>query len=129
METLGKGKGDCEDFTIAKYFTLISLNIPVQQLRLIYVKARIGGAASTIEQAHMVLAFYPSPEAEPLVLDNLITEIRPASRRTDLHPVFSFNSQGVFSGTEGNATQGSGSVGQLSRWSDLLQRVRAEGFS
>ncbi len=129
METLARGKGDCEDFAIAKYFTLLSLNVPVQQLRFIYVKARIGGASSTIEQAHMVLAFYPSPEAEPLVLDNLITEIRPASRRPDLQPVFSFNSQGLFSGTDANAAQGTGGVGQLSRWSDLLQRVRAEGFN
>jgi predicted transglutaminase-like cysteine proteinase len=128
METLAKGKGDCEDFTIAKYFTLINLNIPVEQLRLVYVKARIGGPSSNIVQAHMVLAFYPSPEAEPMVLDNLITDIRPAGRRPDLQPVFSFNSQGIFNGAEAKATLGPGGVGQLSRWSDLLQRAREEGF-
>lgn len=128
METLAKGKGDCEDFTIAKYFTLINLNIPVEQLRLIYVKARIGGAASTIQQAHMVLAFYPSADAEPIVLDNLITDIRPAGRRPDLEPVFSFNSQGVFSGAGADAKLGSGGTGQLSRWNELLQRSRNEGF-
>lgn len=41
METLGKGAGDCEDFAIIKYFTLLNLSIPDDQLRLIYVKARI----------------------------------------------------------------------------------------
>ena len=128
METLVKGKGDCEDFTIAKYFTLLNLDVPVEQLRLIYVKARIGGAASNIQQAHMVLAYYASPDAEPLVLDSLITDIRPASRRTDLLPVFSFNSQGIFNGVDAKASLGSGGVTQLSRWSDLLRRAHDEGF-
>ncbi len=128
METLAKGAGDCEDFTIAKYFTLLSLNIPVEQLRLIYVKARIGGMHSTLQQAHMVLAYYPSPEAEPLVLDNLITDIRPASRRPDLTPVFSFNSEGIFRGVALNDKSPKGDVGQLSRWSELLKRARTEGF-
>lgn len=128
METLSKGAGDCEDFSIAKYFSLLALGVPVEQLRLIYVKARIGGPSSSIQQAHMVLAFYASPDAEPMVLDNLVTEIRPASRRTDLQPVFSFNSQGIFAGVSGNAEAGPGGVGRLSRWQDLLQRAHSEGF-
>lgn len=128
METLAKGAGDCEDFAIAKYFSLLSLGIPVQQLRLIYVKARIGGPASTLQQAHMVLAYYASPDAEPLVLDNLITEIRAASRRPDLQPVFSFNSEGVFAGAASNAAAGPGGISGISRWQELLQRAHAEGF-
>jgi predicted transglutaminase-like cysteine proteinase len=128
METLAKGKGDCEDFTIAKYFTLLNAGIPNEQLRLVYVKARIGGPASTLIQAHMVLAYYPAPDAEPLVMDNLITEIRPASRRPDLVPVFSFNSQGIWQGAGGNDPRGAGGIGRLSRWQDLLQRARQEGF-
>lgn len=128
METLAKGWGDCEDFSIAKYFSLLALGIPADQLRLVYVKAQIGGPYSPIQQAHMVLAFYASPEAEPLVLDNLITDIRPSSRRPDLQPVFSFNSQAIFPGVAGNAAAGPGGVGRLSRWQDLLQRARAEGF-
>jgi predicted transglutaminase-like cysteine proteinase len=128
METLAKGKGDCEDYTIAKYFTLLNLGIPNDQLRLVYVKARIGGASSDIQQAHMVLAFYSSPDAEPVVLDNLITDIRAASRRTDLQPIFSFNSQGVFNSADAKATLGTGGTGQLSRWHELLQRARTEGF-
>jgi predicted transglutaminase-like cysteine proteinase len=128
METLAKGKGDCEDFTIAKYFTLLNAGVPNEQLRLVYVKARIGGPSSTLVQAHMVLAYYPAPDAEPLVLDNLITDIRPASRRPDLAPVFSFNSQGIWQGAGGNDPKGAGGIGRLSRWQDLLQRARQEGF-
>lgn len=128
MESLTKGRADCEDYVIAKYFSLRSLNIPDTQLRLIYVKARIGGPNSSIEQAHMVLAYYPSAEFEPLILDNLITDIRPASRRKDLSPIFSFNSLGIFSGASSGATMGSGGVGRLSRWQTLLERARKEGF-
>ncbi len=126
METLGKGAGDCEDFAIAKYFTLLLLNVPDEKLRLVYVQARLGGINSSITQAHMVLAFYPSPEAEPLLLDNLINDLQPASRRPDLNPVFSFNSQGLWQGASG--PRGAGSPASLSRWQELLRRARAEGF-
>ncbi|MFZ6842810.1 transglutaminase-like cysteine peptidase [Undibacterium sp. RuTC16W] len=133
METLAKGKGDCEDFVIAKYFTLRSMNVPDNQLRLIYVKARIentDGTGGSTQQAHMILAYYPSPstDGEPLVLDNLNTEIHPASQRKDLTPIFSFNSQGVFSGAAANAVAGAGGTSRLSRWQDLLERARREGF-
>lgn len=128
METLAKGQGDCEDFTIAKYFTLLAAGVPDSQLRLVYARARIGGPSSTIVQAHMVLAYYAMPDAEPLVLDNLITDIRPASRRPDLTPVFSFNSQGIWPGVAGGTAPSAGSLGRLSRWQDLLGRARREGF-
>lgn len=128
MESLAKGKGDCEDYVIAKYFTLRNMNVPDTQLRLIYVKARIGGPSSQIQQAHMILAYYPTADGEPMVLDNLITDIRPASRRNDLVPIFSFNSQGVFAGTAANAALGPGGTGRLTRWQDLLERARREGF-
>ena len=128
MESLSKGKGDCEDYVIAKYFTLRSMNIPDNQMRLIYVKARIGGPSSSLQQAHMVLAYYPSADAEPLILDSLISDIRPASRRPDLFPIFSFNSQGIFAGAAANAALGPGGTSRLSRWQDLLERARREGF-
>ncbi len=125
IETLIKGAGDCEDFAIAKYFSLKQLGVPVSKMRITYVEARIGGPNSSISQAHMVLAYYPTPDAEPLILDNLLTEIRPASRRSDLKPVFSFNSEGIFQAGS-NTSQGSAS--RLSRWNDLIQKMKAEGF-
>lgn len=128
LESLAKRKADCEDFVIAKYFSLRNLNVPDTQLRLIYVKARFGGVNSTITQAHMVLAYYPVADAEPLILDNLISDIRPASRRSDLSPIFSFNGQGIFAGAASNATLGPGGTSRLSRWQDLLERAKKEGF-
>lgn len=123
IETIGNGRADCEDFSIAKYYSLINLGIPVAKLRLVYVKALQNGPNGPIQQAHMVLAYYASPSTDPLVLDNLIPDIRPASRRTDLSPIFSFNSAGLWQGT-GNQS----SKSNLSRWQDLLARARAEGF-
>ena len=123
LEMIGQGRGDCEDFSIAKYYSLINLGIPISKLRLVYVRAQLNGVDGPIQQGHMVLAYYSSPSAEPLILDNLIPEIRRASQRTDLSPIFSFNSSGIWQGT-GNQASGS----NLSRWQDLLSRARAEGF-
>lgn len=123
LETIGQGRGDCEDFSIAKYYSLVMLGVPVNKLRLVYVKALQKGPDGPLQQAHMVLAYYANPNADPLVLDNLNTEIRPASRRTDLSPIFSFNSAGLWQGTGNQSSKSS-----LSRWQDLLARARAEGF-
>lgn len=129
LETLGRGSGDCEDFAIGKYFSLRSLNVPNERLRITYVKARIGGPHSDIVQAHMVLGYYEDPAGEPLILDSLITELRPASRRPDLVPVFSFNSDGLWTGAGGaEKKDASASTARLSRWRDLINRMQAEGY-
>jgi predicted transglutaminase-like cysteine proteinase len=125
LETLQQGMGDCEDFAIAKYFSLLAAGMPASQLRLVYVRVQVGGPGG-VSQAHMVLAYYASTQAEPLILDNLVTEIRPASRRPDLTPVFSFNSEGLW---QGNGGQRMGDpVERLSRWREVLRKARAEGF-
>lgn len=128
LETLGRAAGDCEDYAIAKYFTLLELGVEPQKLRLIYVRAKTGTSDNVLLQAHMVLAYYAQPEAEPLVLDNLLDEIRAASRRPDLVPVFSFNKDGVFTGISGKEAVPAAGTGRLSRWEDLLRRAREEGF-
>jgi predicted transglutaminase-like cysteine proteinase len=125
IEMLEKGRGDCEDYAIAKYFSLLAVGVPVAKLRLVYVRAQVGGPGGVV-QAHMVLAYYPQPGAEPLILDNLIGDVRPASRRTDLTPVFSFNSEGLWQGAGGPAA--GDPTARLSRWREVLAKARAEGF-
>lgn len=124
LESLGRRAGDCEDYVIAKYFSLIRLEVPAQKLRLIYVRARMGGAGSTQSVAHMVLGYYETPTADPLVLDNLVGSIYPASQRSDLTPVFSFNAQGIYVAGGGRPAP----VDRIGRWQDLLARMRQEGF-
>ncbi|GAB2604732.1 transglutaminase-like cysteine peptidase [Nitrincola alkalisediminis] len=127
LETLGKGMGDCEDYAIAKYISLRKAGISDNNLRLIYVRARTGGPRSTVTEAHMVLGYYPHPTAEPLILDSLISTVEPASRRPDLTPVFSFNSEGLWAGN--SATPAASSTARLSRWRSVLDRIQQEGVS
>jgi predicted transglutaminase-like cysteine proteinase len=122
LELLQQGRGDCEDYAIAKYFSLLALGTPVARLRLVYVRAQVGGDS----QAHMVLAYYAQANAEPLILDNLIGSVRPSSRRPDLAPVFSFNSEGLWQGV--GAQSAGDPQARLSRWRDVLAKARAEGF-
>lgn len=122
LETLAKGEGDCEDYAIAKYFSLLAAGVPSVKMRMVYVRAQMAGGL----QAHMVLAYYPQPNAEPLILDNLVTDIRPASRRPDLTPVFSFNAEGLWQGVAGSSA-GDPSA-RLSRWREVLAKAKAEGW-
>lgn len=126
LETLDKGAGDCEDYAIAKYVTLVALGIPHAKLRMVYVRASIAGAPNGYVP-HMVLAYYPQAEAEPLVLDSLQPEIRPAGARPDLSPVFSFNAEGLWQGV-GSIRANGDPLTRLSRWREVLQKARLEGF-
>ena len=122
IESLVKGAGDCEDYALAKYFSLRNLGVPSEKLRITYVKAL------TRNQAHMVLTYYATPSADPLVLDNLISDIRPASNRKDLLPVYAFNAEGLYMpGADGGKRKGDAK--RLSRWQDVLQKMQAEGFA
>ena len=123
LESLGKRAADCEDFVIGKYFSLLRVGVPVDKLRFIYVRARLGGIGSTQSIAHMVLGYYETPQSEPLVLDNLMGDMLPASERKDLTPVFSFNAQGIYAPGAQPA-----SVERISRWRTLIVRMQQEGF-
>ncbi|MDO6712198.1 transglutaminase-like cysteine peptidase [Aliiglaciecola sp. 2_MG-2023] len=117
LEFLGTHGGDCEDFTIAKYFSLRELGVPAKNLRLMYVKAL------QVNQAHMVLAYYDSPNAIPLVLDNINPRILPASKRQDLLPIYSFNGDGLWMAKAQGRGRQVQSGGNNSLWEDLTKRI------
>lgn len=121
VEALRRGAGDCEDYAIAKYISLRHLGVPAEKLRITYVKAL------RLNQAHMVLTYYEKPDAVPLVLDNLIGSILPASQRSDLLPVYAFNGEGLWLTNQGGGKK-VGDAKRLSRWQDLLKKMKAEGF-
>lgn len=123
LETFGKGAGDCEDFSIAKYTLLKKLGVSQDKLRLTYVRARMSSGAI---RPHMVLTYYATPTSDPLVLDNLNFELLPASRRGDLAPVFSFNDKGLF--VANNPNMRAGSPSNISKWRDVLTRMRQDGL-
>lgn len=120
IETLASNGGDCEDFTIAKYFTLNELGVPDERLRLTYVQSRL------LHKAHMVLNYQEHADAEPLVLDNLAKAILPASLRTDLAPVYSFNGSGLWLAKQRNEGERVGDSQRVSLWKELLRRMDGE---
>lgn len=117
FEVLGINSADCEDYAISKYFTLVSMGVGEDRLRITYVKSL------TLNEAHMVLAYYPTADDEPLILDNLTDDIQPAGQRTDLVPVYSFNGADLWLAV--NQAQGKrvGDADRLSRWQDFQQRL------
>ena len=118
FEFMGTGAGDCEDYAIAKYFSLIKLGIPDDKLRITYVIYK--KANSRFEQAHMVLTYYHKIGVEPVVLDNIDKTLQVASKRTDLKPVYSFNASGLWQAkTKGEARVGNN---ELKSWKDLMSR-------
>ena len=120
VEFLANDGGDCEDFSIAKFFTLKALGVAEAKLRIVYAVYQRGAFTG----AHMVLAYYPTPDAEPFILDNINQTLQPASNRPDLVPVFSFNSQGLWGAKE---AKGRGQPGEQYRaWSDHWRRVQSD---
>lgn len=89
-EFIGKDRGDCEDYVIAKYFTLKELGVPASKLFMTYAKSL------KYKTAHMVLTYYATPRSEPLILDNYNFKILPASQRDDLIPIYSFSGDELF---------------------------------
>jgi len=120
LQMLTSNGGDCEDFSIAKYFTLREMGVPADRMRLTYVKAL------ELNQAHMVLTYYSSPDAEPLVLDNLVAEILPSSQREDLLPVYSFNGTGLWLAKSRGTDQRIGHSNRLSRWKEVIAKISDE---
>ncbi len=117
-EFIADGGGDCEDYAIIKYFTLITLGIPAERLRITYV------TSLKLQQAHMVLSYYPTPEAEPLILDSLESKIMKSSKRTDLKPVYSFNGDGLWLAKQRGQSSFMGQSNGLGKWDELLKRMR-----
>jgi len=118
IEMLGTDAGDCEDYTIAKYFTLKALGVSEKKLYLTYVKA------VRLNQAHMVLTYFDKPNATPLVLDNINKRILPANKRPDLAPIYSFNGDGLWLAKErGKGKAVAGGSNRLKKWASLLKKM------
>jgi len=117
VEFIASFGGDCEDYAIAKYMTLKDLGIPIERLRITYVRA------INIGETHMVLAYYPRPDADPWILDNLIPEIKQASLRKDLVPVYSFNDDDLWLA---NGTVRKNGANTVRLWKDVVNKMLKE---
>ena len=90
LEFLGKDKGDCEDYVIAKYFSLRNLGIESEKLYFSYVKS------VEFTRTHMVLSYFKTPSSIPLILDSINFKIFPADKRKDLTPIYNLNGETLY---------------------------------
>ena len=79
-EFIFKGSGDCEDFVIAKYFTLIELGVDESKLSLLHNIYR--------DDYHLVLAYKEDKFSDPFILDNINKTILPLTQRDDILVLF-----------------------------------------
>lgn len=121
FEFMGTGAGDCEDYAIAKYFSLRKLGIPDEKLRIMYVKYQ--GRSRGFEQAHMVLTYYHKPNSTPIVLDNINKKLQLATKRKDLKPVYSFNASGLWQAKNKGKSFKQVGENNLKSWKDLMSRI------
>lgn len=122
VEFLVSGAGDCEDFSIAKYFTLLELGVPDEKLLITYAKY---SGVDSYDQAHMVLTYYSTPSSIPLVLDNIVGEILPADKRNDLKPIYSFNGAGLWRSKQLSKGKKLGQASELNLWADMKKRMES----
>ena len=120
LEFLGRDRGDCEDYVIAKYFALRYLGIESKKLYFSYVKSL------KYRQAHMVLTYFETPKSIPLVLDNYNLKIFPASKRRDLVPVYNFNGDSLYlaakKGQQGKSLQRTDKTHK--KWDILINDIK-----
>lgn len=117
IETLAQGSGDCEDYAIAKYFSLIQLGVPEEKIRLMYVRQL------TVNEPHMVLIYFESPTDVPYVLDNFNKKLLPATARSDLKPIYSFNGQGLWLAKAKGLGQKVNNSRGVSAWDSMMERI------
>ncbi|PHQ56277.1 MAG: hypothetical protein COA30_04960 [Sulfurimonas sp.] len=89
-EFLRSGYGDCEDYVIIKYFSLLTLGFDEHKLFLTVVKEKFQGSS------HMVLSYFEQENQSPKILDNLSIKVLSLEKRVDLEPVCFINSTGVY---------------------------------
>lgn len=85
--TFATGKGDCEDYAIAKYVALSEAGFPRDDLRVVLVRDR------AVRQDHAVLA--ARLDGHWHILDSRRSELMDDSDATTFTPLFAINHRGV----------------------------------
>ena len=88
-----KKSGDCEDYSIIKYFTLKELGIPPETMRIVVVRDTIRN------MAHAVLVVYMNNDA--YVLDSLSNAVLSHTRFSHYSPQYSVNEFGRWAHLKG----------------------------
>jgi len=87
LASLATGRGDCEDYAIAKYVALTEAGFPREDLQLVLVRDR------AVRQDHAVLA--ARLDGHWLILDSRRSELMDDSDVKSFTPLFAINHRGV----------------------------------
>jgi predicted transglutaminase-like cysteine proteinase len=87
LATFATGKGDCEDYAIAKYTALAAAGFPREKLRLVLVRDRAVGQDHAVLAAHL--------DDHWLILDNRRAELIEDTDASNFTPLFAIDDQGV----------------------------------
>ena len=117
-EFLKSGYGDCEDYAIIKYFTLIKLGFNPKRLYLTVVQDQFS------KNLHMVLSYFTPEEDTALILDNLSFRVLKMKKRDDYIYKKFINEEGVFILNKKNKLLKKSL--KHPKMQDLIQRVKKE---
>ena len=87
LASFATGKGDCEDYAIAKYVALSEAGFPHEELRLVLVRDR------SVRQDHAVLA--ARLDGHWLILDSRRSDLMNDAEATSFTPLYAINHRGV----------------------------------
>jgi predicted transglutaminase-like cysteine proteinase len=88
LETFATGRGDCEDYAIAKYVALIEAGIPAQDVRLVIVRDR-----AAANDGHAVTAVHV--DHRWVLLDNRWLTLVDDDKMPQMVPLFVIDQGGV----------------------------------
>ena len=87
LETLATGRGDCEDYAIAKYAALIGSGVAKDDVKLVIVHNRLRGEDHAVVAARAGDAW--------VILDNRFLALAPADRLRDATPLYVLDNAGA----------------------------------
>lgn len=120
VESLTKGAGDCEDFVLGKYLSLLAIGVPEDKLKISYVKIRVGGLTSNVYDSHMVLQY--ESKNTTFILDNMVAGLKERNKRIDIVEVFSFDNSNIYVKGVYQA-----SADTIKLWTDYKNRITQQG--
>lgn len=117
VEMLGVGKADCEDYAIAKFFTLLEMGVPREKLFLTYA------LTDNATNRHMVLAYYADEFSTPLILDNRALSIEPEAVSKKYIPLYRFNLERFVAFDHGFEHKSPIDFKKLENWESIAKRL------
>lgn len=111
---VARGGGDCEDFALAKYQSLLEAGLSKEDFRFVYARQ------ITSDEYHIALIHEPSG----LLLDSLTPETTAISQRNDLQEEFRFSGLNFYS-SAGKKTLSRAQLKTLLHWQASIRKAEA----